>query len=111
MVHVLGWRTLIVSTKKEKLEVDKIVEKAFEYFDRFVVRDNRLDGVLLEELEPQDDGWVVAIGFNGKRQESSEPASVGAMAALSGFGSKTTTTVREVRHIYLGSDGGFQKIA
>lgn len=100
-----------MSTRKEKLEVDEIVDKAFEYFDRFVVRGSRLDDVLLEELEPLDDGWVVSIGFNGKRRELSEPASVGAMAALSGFGNKTTTTVREVRHIYLGHDGGFQKIA
>lgn len=100
-----------MSSDEEKLEVDEIVAKAFEYFDRFVDRGNKLDGVLLEELEPQENGWVVSIGFNGKRQESSEPASIGAMAALSGFGSKTTTTVREVRHIYLGNDGSFQKIA
>jgi hypothetical protein len=91
-------------------DVEAIVEKAFEFFDRFVDRGNELDGVLLEELEPQGDGWVVAIGFNGKRQESSEPANVGAMAALSGFGKKTTTTVREVRHIYLDEKGSFLKI-
>lgn len=97
--------------KQQKLDVDAIVEKAFEYFDRFVDRGNRLNGVLLEELEPQDDGWIVSIGFNGKRQESSEPANVGAMAALAGFGSKTTKTVREVRSIYLDNEGNFQKIS
>lgn len=97
--------------EQQKLDIEAIVEKAFEYFDRFVDRGNKLNGILLEELEPQDDGWVVAIGFNGERQESSQPATVGAMAALAGFGSKTTTTVREVRHVYLDNEGNFQKIA
>jgi hypothetical protein len=97
--------------EQQKLDVEAIVEKAFEYFDLFVNRKNQLEGVLLEELEPQDDGWIVAIGFNGKRQQSSEPASVGAMATLAGFGNKTTTTVREVRHIYLDNKGSFQKMA
>lgn len=96
--------------EQQKLSIDEIVEKAFDIFDRFVNRSNELEGVLLEGLEPQDDGWIVSIGFNGKRQESSEPSSVGSLAALSGFGNKTTKTVREVRHIYLGNEGEFQKM-
>jgi hypothetical protein len=96
--------------EQQKMDVEAIVEKAFEYFDVFVKRKNQLDGILLEELEPQDDGWIVAIGFNGKRQESSEPSTVGAMSVLAGYGNKTTTTVREVRHIYLDNKGIFQKI-
>lgn len=100
-----------MSEEQQKLDVDAIVEKAFEIFDRFVNRGNQLDGVLLEGLEPEGDGWIVSIGFYGKRQESSEPASAGAMAALAGFGSKTTKTVREVRHIYLGEEGNFKRIS
>lgn len=96
--------------EQQELDIEAIVEKAFEYFEKFVARGKQLDNVLLEELEPQDDGWMVAIGFNGKRQETSEPASAGAMATLSGFGSRTTTTVRELRRVYLNNDGSFQKI-
>ncbi len=96
--------------EQQKLSVEEIVEKAFSYFETFVDRDNRLDGVLLEGLEPEGDGWIVSIGFNGKRQETSEPANLGAMASLSGFGKKTTKTVREVRHIYLDNEGIFQRI-
>lgn len=69
----------------------RLSKKAFEYFNCFVDRNQELDGVLLEELEPRDNGWVVAIGFNGKRQKTSEPATVGAFGALAGFGNKTTT--------------------
>jgi hypothetical protein len=97
--------------EQQNLDIEAIVEKAFEYFDAFVKRKNQLDGILLEELEPQDDGWIVAIGFNGKRLESSEPSTVGAMSVFAGLGNKTTTTVREVRHIYLDNKGIFQKIA
>jgi len=95
----------------EELDVEAIVEKAFEYFNKFVDRGNKLESVLLEGLEPYEDGWIVAIGFDGKRKESTEPSSAGVVAALSGFGSKTTTTVREVRHLYLDSEGKFRKIA
>lgn len=96
--------------EQQKMDIEAIIEKAFEYFNNFVDRKNQLDGVLLEELEPQDDGWIVTIGFNGKRQESSEPASTGTMAYLTGFGSKTTTTVRELRHIHLDNYGSFQRM-
>lgn len=99
-----------MSQKQQKLDIDTIVEKAFDFFERFVNRSHKLEDVLLEGLEPQEDGWIVSIGFNGKRQESSEPASVGAIAALSGFGSKTTKTVREVRHIHLDNDGNFKRM-
>jgi hypothetical protein len=97
--------------EQQKLDVEAIVEKAFEYFDTFVNRNNKLDGILLEELEPQDEGWMVAIGFNGERLQSSEPANVGTMYVLAGLSNKTTTTVREVRHIYLDNKGIFKKIA
>lgn len=100
-----------MSEKQQRLDVEAIVKKAFEYFYKFVDRNKRLDGVLLEDLEPQGDGWIVGIGFNGKRKESSQPAAAGAFGALAGFGSSTTTTVREVRHIYLDNEGNFQKIA
>lgn len=99
-----------MSSDEDKLEVDTIVDKAFEYFDRFVVRGQKLDSVLLEELAQKDDGWIVTIGFDGTRKESSEPAYAGALAGLSGLGSKKTTTVREIRHIHLGNDGRFQRI-
>ncbi|WP_131821975.1 hypothetical protein [Salipiger thiooxidans] len=99
-----------MAEERQEMDVDAIVEKAFDYFDRFVNRGNRLDGVLLEGLEPEEDGWIVSIGFDGKRQETSEPATAGAMAALSGFGSKTVKTVREVRHIHLGNEGSFKKM-
>lgn len=93
-----------------ELPAEIAVEKAFEYFDKFVARGAHLDSVLLEELEPVDGGWIVSIGFNGKRQETSEPAAVGAIAALSGFGTKTTKTVREIRHIHLDKQGRFEKM-
>lgn len=97
---------------KEQLALDAeaIVEKAFEYFDKFVIRNSKLDGVFLEGLEPDDDGWVVSIGFDGKRYETSEPATVNALAGLSGFGQKKTVTVREVRHIYLDHSGNFKRL-
>lgn len=97
--------------EEQKLDVDTIVEKAFEYFDRFVDRKNQLDGVLLEELEPQDDGWVVTIGFDGWRHETTEPTAGVGMAALAGFASKTTKTVREVRRIHLDNEGRFLRIS
>lgn len=96
--------------EQKNLDVEEIIEKAFDFFERFVNRSQRLDGILLEGLEPQDDGWIVSIGFNGKRQESTEPASIGSMAALTGFGNKTTKTVKEIRHIYLDHKGAFKRM-
>jgi len=96
--------------QKTELTAEQAVNFGFEYFEKFVARGNQLTDVLLEELEPRDDGWIVSIGFNGLRKETSEPISPGSMAAFSGFGSKTTKTVREVRHIYLDNQGKFQKI-
>ena len=96
-----------MSEEQQKSDIETIVEKAFDYFETFVARGDKLDSVLLEGLEPEGDGWVVGIGFNGKRQEYTEPHTIGALA---GFGSKTTTTVREIRHIYLDKEGNFQKI-
>jgi hypothetical protein len=42
--------------EQQDLDIEAIVEKAFEYFDALVKRKNQLDGILLEELKPQDDG-------------------------------------------------------
>ena len=99
-----------MSEEQQTLNAEGIVEKAFDYFEKFVRRGNQLDGVLLEGLEPDDDGWIVSIGFDGRRQETSEPASPSAMASLAGFGSKTTKTVREVRHFHLDNQGNFQRL-
>jgi hypothetical protein len=98
---------------KEQVELDAetIVEKAFEYFEKFVKRNNKLDGVFLEGLDPADDGWVVSIGFDGKRHETSEPATINALAALSGYGQKKTVTVREIRHFYLDRAGNFKRLS
>jgi hypothetical protein len=95
---------------KQNLDAEAIVNRAFNYFGMFVARDSQLDGVLLEGLEPLGDGWIVAIGFDGQRKETSEPANVGSLGALSGFGSKTTTTVREVRRFHIDNEGTLQKI-
>lgn len=99
-----------MSEDQGKMTIDDIVEAAFNLFNRLVDRGKKLDGVLLEGLEPDGNGWIVSIGFNGVRKETSEPASTGALAALSGFGSRTTTTVREVRHIHLSDKGVFKKM-
>jgi hypothetical protein len=96
--------------QQPELDAEKIVDEAFLYFDKFVARGMELQSVLLEGLEPTESGWVISIGFDGKRQETTEPASKGAMAALQGFGNKTTTTVREVRQIYLDNAGNFKKM-
>ena len=96
--------------EQKNLTVEEIIERAFDFFERFVNRSQQLDGILLEGLEPQDDGWIVSIGFNGKRQESTEPASIGSMAALTGFGNKTTKTVKEIRHIHLDHKGAFKRM-
>jgi hypothetical protein len=96
--------------EKTELTAEQAVEFGFDYFEKFVARDKYLNNVLLEGLEPNGDGWIVSIGFNGLRQETSEPVSPGSMAAFGGYGSKTTKTVREVRHIHLDSQGQFEKI-
>lgn len=98
----------MMSDETQELDVDSLIHKAFEYFERYVERDNQLASVLLEALEPQDDGWIISIGFNGERQEFSEPA--GGFSAIAGLGSKTTKTVREVRHIQLDRFGNLKKI-
>ncbi|WP_146193240.1 hypothetical protein [Salibaculum griseiflavum] len=100
-----------MTDSKAKLTADEAIERAFALFARFVQRDTNLSNVLLEQLEPTDEGWLVSIGFDGKRQEISEPSSTGAMAALSGFGQKTTKTVREVRHFHLGEEGEFLRMS
>ncbi|KPP88509.1 MAG: hypothetical protein HLUCCO07_16485 [Rhodobacteraceae bacterium HLUCCO07] len=99
-----------MAEEQQTLTAEAIVDKAFDYFEKLVSRGKQLDGVLLEGLEPEDDGWIVSIGFNGRRYETSEPTSPSAMAALSGFGSKTTKTVREVRHFHLDKQGNFQRL-
>lgn len=99
-----------MTEKQQKLTAEEIVEKAFSFFETFVARSNQLEDVLLEELEPEGNGWIVSIGFNGTRQKTTEPANLGAMAALSGYGSKTITIVREVRRIYLDDEGNLIKI-
>lgn len=95
---------------KPELAAEDAIELAFGYFDRFVARGTELKSILLEELEPVDEGWIVSIGFDGKRQEISEPASIGAMAALSGFGTRTTKVVREIRHIHIDKQGRFLRM-
>lgn len=89
---------------------DDAINIAFDIFKRYVDRDGALKNILLEELEPLEGGWIVSIGFDGSRKETTEPAVTGSMAALTGFGNVKTTTVREVRHIHIGADGKFQKI-
>ncbi|WP_147238858.1 hypothetical protein [Rhodosalinus halophilus] len=95
---------------REGLTADQAIDLAFDYFERFVDRGQNLQNVLLEELQPQADGWIVSIGFDGSRQEISEPAYSGAVAALSGFGQKTTKYTREIRHFHIDGSGGFQKM-
>ena len=75
----------------EELDVEAIVEKAFGYFYKFVDRGNKLESVLLEELEPNEDGWIVAIGFNGKRKESTEPSSAGPRPPFVRYGTSIWT--------------------
>ena len=95
---------------KEGISAEKAIDFAFDYFDRFVDRGQNLQNVLLEELQPQADGWVVSIGFDGSAQEVSEPVYSGAAAALSGFGQKTTKHTREIRHFFIDGSGAFQKM-
>lgn len=99
----------MAQTEKE-LAAEDAISLAFELFDQFVDRGKGLRNVLLEELEPNDGGWIVSIGFDGSRKETTEPASIGGLAAISNFGNVTTTTVREVRHIYLDAHGNFLRM-
>lgn len=100
-----------MAEENQELDAEAIVETAFEYFDKFVKRNEDLDGILLEGLELSGDEWIISIGYNGKRQESSEPVANSSYAALVGYGSKTIKTIREVRTIHLGSDGSFRRIS
>ena len=88
---------------KQGLTADQALDRAFEMFERFVKRDRVLRNVLLEELERVEEGWVVAIGFDGNRQESSEPSGNASWLG----GQKKTVTVREIRHFYLDQNGDF----
>jgi hypothetical protein len=96
---------------ESEVDAEKAVERAFEFFDRFVARGSTLESVLLEELEPTDNGWIVSIGFNGKREETSEPVTASAFGALGNLGTRTTRVVREVRHIFLDKTGKFLKMS
>jgi|SRR6056297_2763543 len=100
-----------MAQSSKQLSADQAIDIAFELFEKYVARGKSLQNVLLEELEPKNGGWVVSIGFDGSRKERSEPASIGSLAALGGFGNVTTTTVREIRHFYLDENGEFSKMA
>ena len=95
------------SDSESKLSTDEVIEKAFDYFDRYVVRNKGQSGinhVLLEGLKPEDDDWLVAIGFDaGRFQEST--------ATLS-FGERTTQPIREIRRFLIsGRDGSLKRIS
>lgn len=106
---VLHLGSIEMQEQEADLTAEMAVETGFEYFEKFVARGNKLQDVLLEGLEPIDDGWIVSIGFNGTRDQVTEPA-VSGVTALGVFGKKTTTVVREIRHIYLDKYGNFKKL-
>ncbi|MBT6097982.1 MAG: hypothetical protein HOH05_06360, partial [Marinovum sp.] len=54
-----------MSEEQKTLDVEAIVDQAFEYFDKLMKKSGNLHGVLLEGLEPKDNGWIVSIGFDG----------------------------------------------
>lgn len=99
-----------VAQEQVALDAEAIVEKAFEYFEKFVRRNNKLDGVFLEGLSPNEEGWVVSIGFNGKRHETSEPAAPNSLSVLTGHAQKKTVILREILHFHLDHAGNFKML-
>ncbi|MEM7241738.1 MAG: hypothetical protein AAF429_06090 [Pseudomonadota bacterium] len=94
----------VQSQSVEKVSAEKAIDLAFEYFKKFMDKGkgtNRLQNILLEELELEYDGnWRVAIGFDVGRVKEDKPE-------INLFGqSKTVEPIREVREIYLDSNKG-----
>ena len=100
----------MAQAEKKELNAEDAIDIAFDLFEKYVKRGAQLRNVLLEELEPDEGGWIVSIGFDGSREETTQPASAGSFSALAGFGSVKKTTVREIRHIYLDEEGNFLRI-
>lgn len=89
---------------KVEMDADTIIERAFDYFDKYMARgDSNFSHVLLESLEPTDDEWIVSIGFDqGRYKESSSGAP---------FGGSTKDPIREIRHFHISaSDGALKRI-
>lgn len=79
---------------------DAIVDFAFDYFDQRVARgEGHLSHVLLEGLKPNDDEWIVSIGFDQGRYK--EIASSGLP-----FGERRKEPIREIRHFHISARDG-----
>jgi len=88
------------------LSADEAIEKAFEYFEKYVERGQRLSHVLLEELEyiGEGDGWRVVVGFDIGRTKKTN-----ASAVL--FGEEKNEPIREFRSFIISEiDGSLIKL-
>ncbi|XAT61112.1 hypothetical protein GN278_10385 [Rhodobacteraceae bacterium Araon29] len=102
-----------MSEEQKTLDVEAIVDRAFEYFDKLMKKSGNLHGVLLEGLEPKDNGWIVSIGFDGGVEETSQESGNFAKSILGNFNektTKTTKTIRLVRCVHLDNQGNFEKL-
>jgi len=88
-----------------ELDTDAAVKQAFDYFDKYVARgENRFSHVLLEGLEPNEDEWIVSIGFDQGRYK--ETASGGLP-----FSERSKDPIREIRHFHISAkDGALRRI-
>ena len=91
---------------KVELDVDAIIERAFDYFEKYVARgEGRVNHVLLEGLEPKDGEWIVLIGFDDGRYKETSSSGLP-------FGESRKDPIREIRHFHISaSDGALRKIS
>ena len=92
--------------ESKSLSADEAIEKAFEYFEKYVERGTQLSHVLLEELEylGEGDGWRVVVGFDIGRTKKTNSSPVL-------FGEEKKEPIREFRSFYVSElDGSLIKL-
>ena len=86
------------------LSAETAIEKAFEYFNKFVRPDHK-SFVLLEGLELTGGEWQVTIGFDMGRQKEVAPT------VPSFFSEKAREPIRHFSVIYIDAhDGSFRRL-